>query len=138
MSNQQNKAIVKQAEVNYRNQYLDSKNPHPGETLLKTLDYCFQAGIDVPQWAQDAYRKCYKKYEQRISKEPLVVAFDTDSEAGANVAMQHRKQKHLNTVCHTLWHLHIIKDMPIGDGLFEEVAKRHGDIYGLSGSTVKG
>lgn len=130
-------AINRQAEINYRNDYFDPRNPHPGETLLQTLDYCFQAGIPVPEWAQEAYRKCYKKYQQRIGDEPLAMAFDTDQDAGKNTAKQRRQQKHMQTVCHTLWHLHINEGWPIDDELFKEVAARHGNIKGLRGSTIK-
>jgi hypothetical protein len=130
-------AIQYQAEITYQNEYLDTKkNPPPGETLLKTLDYCFEAGIDVPAWAKAAYRKCYAKYGNRIGDDPLVFAFDTDQEAGKQKESKLRKQKHLNAVCHTLWHLHINEKMPMDGNLFEEVANRL-DVKGIGASTIK-
>jgi hypothetical protein len=125
-----------QADVYFKDEYFDDKNPHPGETLFKTLDFCFQAGIDVPEWTKAEFRRCYAKYVKRIGSEPLTVAFDTDREAGKHKESKRRKQQHFNTVCHTLWHLHINENKPIDEALFEEVAKRHA-VKGLGASTVK-
>jgi hypothetical protein len=128
--------IKHQAEVNFKKEYFDEKNPHPGETLLKTLDLCFQADIDVPDWAKAKFRECYAKYRNKCGSEPLIMAFNTDQEAGKHKASKLRKEKHLNTVCHTLWHLHINEKMPIDEHLFKKVAKRHKAAY-LSASTIK-
>jgi hypothetical protein len=127
-----------QAEVYLKNEYFDKRNPHPGETLLKTLDFCFQAHIDVPDWAKIAYRQCYKNYGKRISSEPLRTAFDTDTDTGKYRSSKRLKQQYLNTVCHTLWHLHINENWPIDGELFAEVAKRHGNKKGLGASTIRG
>lgn len=137
MTDAKNNPLNYQAEVNLKIEYFDKHNPHPGETLLKTLDFCFQANIDVPGWAKLAYRECYAKYEQRIGEEPLRTAFDTDQDAGKHRPSKRLKRQHLNTVCHTLWYLYTVEKLPIGQALFEEVARRHGDLKGLSPSLVK-
>lgn len=132
-----NNTFIQQVEIHYKAEYFDPQNPHPGETLLKTLDFCFKTNIHVPEWAQAEYRKCYKKYQNRISDNPLVMAFDTDQEAGKYRAKQQRQMKYMNTVCHTLWHLHINEGMPVDKSLFEEVSKRHHHPKGLSGRTIE-
>ena len=129
--------LIHQAEINYKADYFNPQNPHPGETLLQVLDYCFQAKIPVPKWAQDEYRKCYKKYQARIGLNPLVTAFDTDHDAGKQRGKQHRQLEHLQTVCHTLHHLRVNEGWSIGPALFEEVATRHGNVAGLSASTIQ-
>jgi hypothetical protein len=125
-----------QAEVNFKDRFFDIRNPHPGEILLETLDFCFQVGIDVPEWAKVEFRKSYRKYGKRLSSEPLVTAFNTDQEAGKHRESKRRKEKHLNTVCHTLWHLHANENWPIDEALFDEVARRHA-VKGVGASTVK-
>lgn len=136
IDNQQNKAIIEQAEIHYRNEYFDARNPHPGETLLKTLDYCFQAGIDIPEWAKTAYRKCYIEYGKTKSESPLVKAFSTDPNAGKERESKLRKQQHLNTVCHTVLHLYWNEGFKKDDDLWEETAQRIGVPY-IGPSTVK-
>jgi len=129
-------AITNQAEVTYKNEYLDANNPYPGETLLKTLDFCFTADIPIPQWARDEYRKCFNKYHKRISDTPLVTAFNTDQEAGKHRPSKLKKEKYLNTVYHLFMYFYTTKNRPIDGNLFDEIAEIM-SVENLSGTTIK-
>jgi hypothetical protein len=67
----------------------------------------------------------------------VILQANTDQEAGIHRQAKLRKQQHLSTVCHTLWHLHINENWPIDGELFAEVAKRHGNKKGLGASTIR-
>ncbi len=129
-------AIIHQIEVLDKVEYFDTNNPHPGETLLKVLDYCFAHDLDVPGWAKQAYRQSYKKYGQRIGKEPLITAFDTDPDAGKHKESKRRKNHYFNAVYHTLAYLHLAEKWPIDEALFSEIARRINK-KGMGASTIK-